>query len=271
MNMAALVVELVTEELPPKALKRLGEVFAETLAAGLRSRDFLVDGSVVTPFATPRRLAVAISQVRAVAPDKPFKEKLLPVSVAFDALGQPTSALLGKLKAKQLSHVDPRSLLREGDGKAETLFYADIAKGGPLVNALQAALEDALDALPIPKVMSYPGPGSYYNDEKFVRPAHLLLALHGANVVPVTALGLSAGRTTSGHRFLSRADIAVATADAYDETLRAEGKVVARFAERRAQIVAALGKAANGATVIMPDALLDEVTALVEWPAVFAG
>ncbi len=119
--------------------------------------------------------------------------------------------------------------------------------------------------------MSYAGPGSYYNDQKFVRPVHTLLALHGADVVPVGALGLTAGRTTSGHRFLSRSDVAVATADAYEETLEAEGKVVASFAERRAQIVAALGKAANDATVIMPDALLDEVTALVEWPTVFAG
>ena len=108
---------------------------------------------------------------------------------------------------------------------------------------------EAIEKLPIPKVMSYAGPGRYFNDEKFVRPAHSLLALHGAEVVPIGALGLTAGRTTAGHRFLSRADIVVATADAYEETLRAEGKVVASFAERRAQIVNALGKAANGATV----------------------
>jgi glycyl-tRNA synthetase beta chain len=136
---------------------------------------------------------------------------------------------------------------------------------------LQNALDDAIAKLPIPKVMSYAGPGSYYSDQKFVRPVHKLLALHGADVVSINALGLAAGRTTSGHRFLSRPDIAIATAEAYEEALRAEGKVIASFAERRAQIVAALGKAANGTTVIMPDALLDEVTALVEWPAVFAG
>jgi glycyl-tRNA synthetase beta chain len=268
---ATLVVELLTEELPPKALGRLGEAFANLLVTGLRSGDFLSPDSKVTPYATPRRLAVAITGVRAVAPDKPFKEKLLPVSVAFDARGQPTPALLGKLKAKQLAHIDPSTLLREADGKGEALFYADIAKGGPLVAGLESALDEAMVKLPIPKVMSYAGPDSYYNNERFVRPAHGLMALHGAEVVPVQALGLTAGRTTAGHRFLSRPDLAIATADAYEETLRAQGKVIASFAERRALIVALLGKAASGATVIMPYALLDEVTALVEWPAVFAG
>ena len=201
----------------------------------------------------------------------PFKEKLLPVSVAFDAAGNPTPALAGKLKAKQLSHVDPKSLLRESDGKVEALYYADIAKGGPLVSALQSALDEAIAKLPIPKVMSYAGPASYYNDEKFVRPAHRLLALHGADVVPVTALGLTADRITGGHRFLSRGDIAIANADAYAPTLEAEGKVVPSFAKRRASIVVGLEAAATDATPIMPDALLDEVTALTEWPVVYAG
>ena len=130
MNGDTLLVELFAEELPPKALKKLGEAFAEGLAASLRKDGLLVEGSEVTGYATPRRLAVAMTQVRAVAPDKPFKEKLLPVNLAFDAQGNPTPALVGRLKAKQLSHVDPKSLLREPDGKTESLFYAGIAKGG---------------------------------------------------------------------------------------------------------------------------------------------
>jgi glycyl-tRNA synthetase beta chain len=266
---ATLAIELVTEELPPKALKALGEAFARAIADGLARRGFLAPESAVTPFATPRRLAVAITHVRDIAPDKPFKEKLLPVSVAFDAQGKPTPALLGKLKARQLSHVDPSALLRESDGKVEALFYADIAKGGPLVTALQAALDEALETLPIPKVMSYQRPDGA--TVRFVRPAHRLLALHGEAVVDLTALGLDAGRLTDGHRFLSRSGIEIRNADAYEETLRAEGKVVASFSERRERIVAALAKAAGGATIMMPDALLDEVTALVEWPAVYAG
>jgi glycyl-tRNA synthetase beta chain len=271
MSAATLLVELYTEELPPKALKKLGEAFADGIAAGLSSRDFLDAGSTVTGFATPRRLAVAITGVRAIAPDKAFKEKLLPVNLAFDGDGKPTPALLGRLKAKQLSHIDLATLTRENDGKTESLYYAAVAKGGPLAAALQGALDDVLAKLPIPKVMSYAAPGSYYNDVKFVRPAHRLTALHGADVLPVRALDLDAGRATGGHRFLSGGDIAIATANAYAPTLEAEGKVIPSFAARRAAIVVGLEGAAGDATPIMPDALLDEVTALVEWPAVYAG
>jgi glycyl-tRNA synthetase beta chain len=268
---AALLVELRTEELPPKSLKRLGEAFARELAAGLRERDFLAADSAVTAYATPRRLAVSIANVLAMAPDKPFKEKLLPVSIAFDATGKPTAALLGKLKAKQLTHLDPATLPREQDGKTEVLYYTNIQKGGPLVNALQSALDDAIEKLPIAKVMSYANAGAYYNNQKFVRPAHGLVALHGDNVVDVHALGLAAGRTTAGHRFLSRPDLNIGAADAYEPTLEGQGRITPDFAKRRALIVAALERASEHAQVIMPDALLDEVTALVEWPAVYAG
>ncbi|MEP6941573.1 MAG: glycine--tRNA ligase subunit beta [Betaproteobacteria bacterium] len=268
---ATLLVELLTEELPPKGLKRLSEAFAREVHDALRTRDFVGARGVVTVFATPRRLAVTITDVLATASDKPFKEKLLPVSVAFDASGKPTPALIGKLKARQLSHLDPSTLGREHDGKAEVLFYADVAKGGPLATALQAALDEAISALPIAKVMSYTGAGGFYNDRKFVRPAHGLVALHGADIVPVRALGLEAGRVSAGHRFLGRADLHIASADAYEPTLEAEGKVIASFDKRRAEIVAALEQASEHARVIMPDALLDEVTALVEWPAVYPG
>jgi glycyl-tRNA synthetase beta chain len=266
-----LLIELVTEELPPKALKQLSEAFARELVAGLKTRDFLDSKSNATAYATPRRLAVAISEVRAIASDKPFKEKLLPVSVALDAKGQPTPALIGKLKAKQLSHLDPLSLSREHDGKVDVLYYADVAKGGPLADALQSALEEAIARLPIRKAMSYAASAAYYNNQKFIRPVHRLLALHGADIVPVKALGLVAGRSTSGHRFLARRDVEIATADAYAPTLEAEGKVCPSFAARRARIVEQLTAAAAGATVLMPEELLDEVTALVEWPRVYTG
>ena len=268
---ATLLVELLTEELPPKALKRLGGAFAEALVAALRTRDFLTPDSEAKSYATPRRLAVSITHVRPVAPDKSLKERLLPVSVAFDASGKATPALIGKLKAKQLSHVDPATLPREHDGKTDVLYYADVAKGGPLVTGLESALDEAIAALPIPKVMSYVGPGGYYNEQKFVRPAHRLVALHGADVVAVRALGLDAGRTTAGHRFLGRRDLEIASADAYVPTLEAEGKVLPSFAARRDRIVAGLEAAAAGARIIMTDALLDEVTALVEWPKVYTG
>jgi glycyl-tRNA synthetase beta chain len=280
MSSAALTVELLTEELPPKALKKLSETFAETMVAGLRARDFVASDAKVTAYATPRRLAVMVANVLAIAPDAEVIDKLMPAKVAFGPDGEPTEALKKKLASLGRSHLATRASeafdgpdhrYTASDGKADYVYLRSLAKGQTLPRGLEESLEEAIAKLPIPKVMSYAGPGSYFNDEKFVRPAHRLLALHGADVVPVGALGLTAGRSTSGHRFLSREDIAVATADAYEETLRAEGKVVASFAERRAEVVAALGKAADGATVIMPDALLDEVTALVEWPAIFAG
>jgi glycyl-tRNA synthetase beta chain len=277
---ATLVVELFTEELPPKALKRLGEAFANGIDAGLAGRGFKSAASAVTSYATPRRLGVAITHVLATSPDEPFTQKLMPASVALDAAGKPTVALRRKLESLgrgRLADLWPKavdgsdSLTIERDGKADAVFLRSIAAGSPLANGLQQALDDTLQKLPIPKVMSYTGAGGYYNDVKFVRPAHRLLALHGDAVVAVKALGLDAGRSTGGHRFLSRPDLAIATAEAYDETLRAEGKVIASFAERRAAIVAGLASAATGATVIMPDALLDEVTGMVEWPVVCEG
>lgn len=261
---ATLLVELVTEELPPRALKQLGEAFGAAVVEHLRSERFLEAESRSTLYATPRRLAVSITRVRSTAPDQPFKERLLPVAVAFDAEGRPTAALLGKLKAKQLSHLDPATLMRAHDGKVEALYYAAVAKGGPLISTLQSSVEEAIAKLPIPKVMSYAGPGGYYNDRKFVRPAHRLVALHGEEVIAIRALGLTAGRTTLGHRFLSRGEIEIANAEAYAPTLEAEGKVLPSFAVRRERIAAALAAAAAGAKVIMPDSLLDEVAALVE-------
>ena len=277
---ATLAVELVTEELPPKALKALGTAFAETLAAQLRQRAVLDDDAVATPFATPRRLAVVITHVRAVGPDDPYDEKLMPAKVARDSQGQASQALVRKLTALGRGHLatasldatdGPDRIFVQSDGKADYVYLHSIARGQPLARALQESLDVTLERLPIPKVMRYPVRGSYYNDAAFVRPAHRLLALHGATVVPVAALGLTAGALTSGHRFLSRDDIAIASADAYAPTLEAEGKVLPGFAQRRAAIERGLEVAAAGDRIIMPDALLDEVTSLVEWPVVHAG
>jgi len=277
-----LVVEVFAEELPPKALKALGAAFADGIASGLRARHFLDDGAVVTPYATPRRLAVAITGVRAVAPDEEIVDKLMPAKVARDAGGAVTQALVKKLTGLGRAHLatpsldaadGPDQVYVASDGKADYVYLRRLAKGEPLQRRLGDVLDETLGKLPIPKMMSYPRAGGYYNDVRFVRPAHSLLALHGAAVLPIRAasIGLDAGRSTGGHRFLGRREIEIATAEAYAPTLEAEGKVQPDFARRRADIVRALEHAAAGAQVIMPDALLDEVTALVEWPAVYAG
>jgi glycyl-tRNA synthetase beta chain len=273
---ATLVVELVTEELPPKALKTLAEAFAVALAAGLRERGLLTSDSVITTYATPRRLAVSMTKVRGVAPDAEVVNKLMPVKVARESTEAFTRKLLAlgrpHLATPSLDAVDgPDRIYVASDGKADYVYLRSLAKGQPLQRGLQEGLNEAIEKLPISKMMSYARRGSYYNDVKFVRPAHRLVALHGADVVPVAALGLDAGRTTAGHRFLGRREIDIASADAYAPTLEAEGKVVPSFSVRREAIAAALREVAGNAIIVMSDALLDEVTALTEWPIVYAG
>ena len=272
-----LLVELFTEELPPKALKKLGQAFAQQLFAQLKAQELVTDCSAMTAYASPRRLAAHITHVAAKAADKPVRTKLMPVSVGLNADGQPTPALLKKLQALGLDASAVPGLQRAPDGKSEALFLDSIASGATLDAALQKALHEAIARLPIPKVMTYqlhggtPLPG--WDSVQFVRPAHALVALHGSAVAPVTALGLQAGRSTHGHRFEALADpIELPDADSYARLLREQGAVIASFEERRAliagQLQAAARAAGEGLTPIEDDALLDEVTALVERPNV---
>ncbi|MEY2660539.1 MAG: glycyl-tRNA ligase subunit beta [Pseudomonadota bacterium] len=281
MSTQNLLVELFVEELPPKALRQLGHAFAQVLGAQLVAQGLCEAQSVVTPFATPRRLAAHVSGVRAKAADRPLRQKLMPVSVGLDAQGQPTPALLKKLQSLGVNAAQAAGavagLQRAPDGKAEALFYDSVAPGVDLAGGLQKALDEALAKLPIPKVMQYqlhadcelPG----WSSVNFVRPAHGLVALYGEQVVPVSALGLRSGRQTRGHRFeASREVLDVAHADQYAETLLTQGAVMVGFEERRAEIERQLAAAAlavgGGVRPIADEALLDEVTALVERPHV---
>ena len=265
-----LLVELFVEELPPKALKALGEAFAAALAASLKAQALAAADATVTAFASPRRLAAHVSGVRAQAADRSVQHKLMPVAVALDASGSPTPALLKKLAALgQPASVVP-GLKRAADGKAEALFLDNLLPGASLVEGLQRALAEALAKLPIPKLMSYQLADGW-SSVHFVRPAHGLVALHGADIVPIGALGLAAGRTTQGHRFeAAHSPVRLREADSYAQQLRDDGAVIAGFAERRAEIERQLGDmaAAEGLAPIDDQALLDEVTALVERPNV---
>ncbi|HEX7647861.1 MAG TPA: glycine--tRNA ligase subunit beta, partial [Noviherbaspirillum sp.] len=262
-----LLVELLTEELPPKALARLGDAFAAGIFNGLKSRDFVDADSVATAYATPRRLAVSITKVRATSPDKSIREKVLPVSVALDKEGNPTPPLAKKLAALGFPDLKVSDLERAADGKAESFFYTYTAAGSALHTALQTVLEETLTKLPIPKVMSYQRPDG--ETVQFVRPAHKLIALHGGDVVPTAALGLAAGRVTLGHRFLSQGDITIENADSYAVTLESKAKVIPSVIARKEKIRASLLEKAGRDKVLMPESLLDEVSALVEWPVVY--
>ncbi len=262
-----LLVELLSEELPPKALAKLGEAFATGIANGLKSRDFLSADSVVSTYASPRRLAVSISHVRATSPDKQIREKILPVSVAIDANGNATAPLSKKLAALGFPDLQLSDLERAGEGKAESFFYSYTATGTALAPSLQLALDESIKNLPIPKVMSYQRPDG--ETVHFVRPVHRIIALHGADIIALNALGLSANRVTLGHRFLSEGDIHIAHADLYASVLAEQGKVLASVTDRKEKIRAALLAKAGDDQVLMPESLLDEVSALVEWPVVY--
>jgi glycyl-tRNA synthetase beta chain len=268
-----LLVELLVEELPPKALKKLGESFAAVLVESLKAQGLASAASAVTPFASPRRLAVRVSDVVARAEDKAVSQKLMPVSVGLDANGQATTALLKKLAALSAGPETVPQLRREGEGKAESLVYDSRQAGATLAEGLQKALEDALAKLPIPKMMTYQLADGW-SSVQFVRPAHGVVALHGSDIVPVSVLGLTAGNTTQGHRFeAAAAQVVLKDADSYEAQMENEGAVIPGFEKRRAEIVKQLAAAAAKENLkpIEDDALLDEVTALVERPNVLAG
>jgi glycyl-tRNA synthetase beta chain len=272
-----LLVELFVEELPPKALKKLGDAFAGVLHDQLKAQGLAAADSALTAFASPRRLAAHVTGVAVQAADKSVSQKLMPASVGLDAHGNATPALLKKLQALGADASAVAGLKKVPDGKAEALFYESLLQGATLAEGLQKALLEAIAKLPIPKVMSYqlqrdcelPG----WSSVSFVRPAHGLVALHGSKVVPVKALGLTAGDSTQGHRFEAAVSpVRIAHADDYAATLHKDGAVIASFAERKAEIARQLQAAASqvggGARPIEDEALLDEVTALVERPNV---
>ena len=267
-----LLVELFVEELPPKSLKKLGESFAGVLADNLKAQGLAGKTSAVISFASPRRLAVQVNDVAAKADDKKVAQKLMPVSVGLDASGQATPALLKRLGALGAGAEVVPQLRREGEGKAESLIYDNRQAGLTLTEGLQLALQETLAKLPIPKVMTYQLANGW-DSVQFVRPAHRLVVLHGAEVVPVSVLGLQAGRITQGHRFeASSATLDIRDADSYEAQLENEGAVIPGFDKRRTDIVRQLAEAAakvgGGVVPIVDDALLDEVTGLVERPNV---
>jgi glycyl-tRNA synthetase beta chain len=267
-----LLIELFVEELPPKALKKLGESFASSLQASLADQGLCAADAATTVFASPRRLGALIAGVAAQGTDKTVLQKLMPAAVGLAADGSASAALAKKLAALGAADTAVSALKNDGG----TLYLDSVVKGLSLAQAAQKALEEALAKLPIPKVMQYQLQDGW-TTVNFVRPAHGLVALHGADVVPLSILGLQAGRSTQGHRFEAvQPTVTLAHAHEYEAQLETQGAVIASFAKRRASIVAQLQAAAakigkeTGVSVapIEDDALLDEVTALVERPNV---
>ncbi len=267
-----LLVELFVEELPPKALKKLGDAFAGVLFEQLKAQGLAAADSVLTSFASPRRLAAHVTAVAAQGADKAVSQKLMPVAVGLNASGEATPALLKKLQALGADASAVSGLKKAMDGKAEALFYDSTVTGATLAEGLQKALLEAIAKLPIPKVMTYQLADGW-SDVKFVRPVHRLIALHGATVLGIKALGLEASNITEGHRFESDVKaFAIREADSYAGQMLEQGKVIASYSRRKdeisRQLSAAAAQVGGGVKAIDDDALLDEVTALVERPNV---
>lgn len=277
MTTAPLLIELFTEELPPKALQKLGDAFAQGVHDGLKSAGLIDGDAAMRIFATPRRLGALIESVRDKGADRPESKKLMPVSVAYDSQGSPTPALLKRLLKEGYREgvVPTDKLIKRADGAAEAVFHEFILPGESLKAATESALQSAIRSLPIPKLMTYQLADGQ-TDVHFVRPAHGLVALHGEHVLEIEALGLTAGRTVHGHRFQGGAPIELNSAGEYSQRLEHEGHVIAGFEDRRSRIEKLLrerasetGNSLGPLEGYVP--LLDEVTALVEYPAVYVG
>ena len=257
------LVEIGTEELPPKALRTLERAFAAELVSGL-AKTGLKHGEARS-FATPRRLAVLVRRLAARQPDQKIERRGPPVNAAFDAEGLPTRAAHAFAATWKTSIEE---LQRRDEGKGTFLYYIGVKTGAPAVELLPGLVQGALDALPIPRRMRW-GAG----EAQFVRPVHWIVMLYGKEIVPASLLDTSAGNLTRGHRFHAPKPLRLSSPTVYERTLRERGFVVADFAARRLSIrdgVAAIA-AGLGGRPLMSDALLDEVTALVEWPVPLAG
>ena len=257
------LLEIGTEELPPRSLHALQQALVTALSAGLAKAD-LAHGELVG-FATPRRLAVWVKRLAAQQPEQHLKRRGPPLSAAFDAAGRPTRAALGFAESCGTSL---EALQRLDEGKGTFLFFLGTKAGERAVVLLPGLVQGALDALPIARRMHW-GAGNAL----FVRPVHWVVMLYGREVVPATLLDTPAGHLTRGHRFHAPRPIRIASPGSYERTLRERGHVLADFAGRRERIraqVTAAGAEAQGRALIS-EALLEEVTALVEWPVALTG
>ena len=270
--MATLLVELLTEELPPKALKTLGSSFGTGIVSSLRKQNFISDDTRFETFATPRRLAIIINDVLGVSPAETINQKLMPKNVGFTDSGKPSEALLKKLKSLGLDESSAQETELKSDGKMEFIYLRQTKAGVTIDEGLQKAIDLSISKLPIPKVMSYQ-PQDNLESVNFVRPAHRLVALLDDEIVTIKALGLNSGNISLGHRFHSEGDITIQHANLYESILEESGQIIPDYNKRKALILDQLNQKAKqlGLKLQNDDSLLDEVTSLVELPAIYVA
>lgn len=270
--MATLLVELLTEELPPKALRILGDSFGSGIVSSLRKQNFVSEDVRYKTFATPRRLAIIINDVLSVSPEETINQKLMPKHVGVTDNGAPTEALLKKLKSLGLDESSAQKTESKSDGKMEFIYLRQKKVGVTIDDGLQIAIDLSISKLPIPKVMSYQ-PQDNLETVNFVRPAHRLVALLDEKIVAIKTLGLNSGNLSIGHRFHSKGDITIQHANEYESTLEEVGRVIPEYNKRKALILDQLKQKANqlGLELQNDEDLLDEVTSLVELPEVYVA
>lgn len=270
--MKSLLIELQTEELPPKSLKKLCHAFAQGIFDALKTEKFLSADSLATVYGAPRRMAVRITKVLPQSPDQPFKQRLVPVRIGLDAQGNPTQALVKKMHALGIDKA-VSELQREGEGKNELFVYEGIKKGEQLCAGVQRALDESVKNLPIARVMNYQLADGE-TTVQFVRPVEHLSVLYGSDVVEgIEKFGLKSGRTTRGHRFHTQGTMDIVSADGYEEQMETQGVVIAGYERRRAMVCGLLKQAADkeGGTLIEPESLVDETNSMTEWPVVYVS
>ena len=275
MKLDNLLIELLTEELPPKSQKQLGISFAKNIKEFLAKNHLTNEISEDSIFSTPRRIGLYLKNVKDEADNQNVSIKLMPASVGFDSSEKPTEALLKKLHAIGLNEKDVSGIVKKNENNAEILYINKNEEGAKLKDIIAECISSSLARLPIKKMMSYQLSDGW-TTVNFVRPAHGLVILHGANVINADVLGITSNRTTLGHRFESKKEIIeIQHADQYEEQMKIEGAVIVSFEERKALIKNTLNERAaslsNQLTPIEDEDLLDEVTALVEYPNVLAG
>lgn len=258
-----LLIEIGTEELPPKALNKLSSAFTQGVVEGLKKAGFEINA--VESFAAPRRLGVLIKSLSAAQPDREVERKGPNLKAAYDADGMPTKAVMGFARS---CGVEVSDLQQQETDKGAWLIFKATEKGQALSAIIENIINQSLARLPIPKRMRWGD-----NDMEFVRPVHWVVLMHGNKVIDAQVMGLKTAATTLGHRFHSTGKLTLKSASEYKETLRSQGFVIADFEERKQKIKQQLidaGKSLN-AEVVLDEDLLDEVTALNEWPIAVAG
>ncbi len=257
------LVEIGTEELPPKALRSLMEAFAANLAAAVDEAGLAHDD--IESYASPRRLAVCIKNLQRQQEDRNTEQKGPPVRIAFDGDGNPTSAATAFARKCGVEIAD---LGRDKNDKGEWLSFSTVEPGMSAAELMPAMIETALSGLPVPRRMRWGA-----SETEFVRPVHWVVMLHGSDLVPGEVMGIAAGNESRGHRFHSSGGIKISSASRYLDTLEKKGFVIADFERRRELVRAGVEAAAAdaGGQVVDGESLYDEVAALVEWPVPVLG